>query len=38
MKVFESDKVFAFLDIAPLSKGHTVRPRPYTHTSVIHPL
>lgn len=25
MKLFESEKVFAFLDIQPLSRGHTVR-------------
>lgn len=24
MKLFESDKTFAFLDINPLSKGHAV--------------
>ncbi|KAF2144533.1 uncharacterized protein K452DRAFT_295965 [Aplosporella prunicola CBS 121167] len=24
MKIFESDKVFAFLDIGPLSKGHSL--------------
>jgi diadenosine tetraphosphate (Ap4A) HIT family hydrolase len=26
MKIFESDKTLAFLDIGPLSKGHSVRP------------
>jgi diadenosine tetraphosphate (Ap4A) HIT family hydrolase len=26
MKIFESDKTLAFLDISPLSKGHSVRP------------
>lgn len=31
MKVFESDKTFAFLDINPLSYGHTV------HTSISKP-
>ena len=25
MKIFESDKTFAFLDIGPLSRGHSVR-------------
>lgn len=25
MKLFESEKTFAFLDIGPLSKGHAVR-------------
>lgn len=25
MKIFESDKIFAFLDIQPLSRGHSVR-------------
>jgi diadenosine tetraphosphate (Ap4A) HIT family hydrolase len=24
MKIFESDKTFAFLDIGPLSRGHSV--------------
>ena len=24
MKLFESEKTFAFLDISPLSKGHAV--------------
>jgi len=28
MKLFESEKVFAFLDINPLSYGHAVRPSP----------
>lgn len=27
MKLFESEKTFAFLDINPLSKGHAVRRR-----------
>jgi hypothetical protein len=26
MKIFESDKTFAFLDIGPLSRGHSVSP------------
>lgn len=26
MKLFESDKTLAFLDINPLSSGHAVRP------------
>ena len=30
MKLFESDKTFAFLDINPLSYGHAVS-APYTH-------
>lgn len=25
MKIFESEKTLAFLDIGPLSKGHSVR-------------
>lgn len=25
MKIFESDKTLAFLDIGPLSRGHSVR-------------
>jgi diadenosine tetraphosphate (Ap4A) HIT family hydrolase len=25
-KLFESDKILAYLDIQPLSKGHAVRP------------
>jgi diadenosine tetraphosphate (Ap4A) HIT family hydrolase len=25
MKLFESDKTYAFLDINPLSRGHAVR-------------
>ncbi|KAJ5730721.1 uncharacterized protein N7483_005229 [Penicillium malachiteum] len=29
LKLFESDKVFAFLDIQPLSRGHAVRPPSY---------
>jgi diadenosine tetraphosphate (Ap4A) HIT family hydrolase len=29
MKLFESDKVFAFLDINPLSYGHAVSPSSY---------
>ncbi|KAJ5043350.1 Adenosine 5'-monophosphoramidase [Penicillium rubens] len=29
LKLFESDKVFAFLDIQPLSLGHAVRIIPY---------
>jgi diadenosine tetraphosphate (Ap4A) HIT family hydrolase len=28
MKLFESEKTFAFLDIGPLSKGHSVRTCP----------
>jgi diadenosine tetraphosphate (Ap4A) HIT family hydrolase len=30
MKLFESEKTFAFLDISPLSKGHAVSTGP-TH-------
>jgi hypothetical protein len=29
LKLFESEKVFAFLDIQPLSLGHAVRIIPY---------
>lgn len=25
MKIFESERTFAFLDIGPLSRGHSVR-------------
>jgi diadenosine tetraphosphate (Ap4A) HIT family hydrolase len=28
MKIFESDKALAFLDIGPLARGHSVRPIP----------
>lgn len=28
MKLFESEKTFAFLDISPLSKGHAVSTDP----------
>jgi diadenosine tetraphosphate (Ap4A) HIT family hydrolase len=28
MKIFESEKTLAFLDIGPLSKGHSVRRAP----------
>ncbi len=32
MKIFESEKVLAFLDINPLSSGHAVCPTPYPPT------
>lgn len=28
MKLYESDKTLAFLDINPLSRGHAVRTKP----------
>lgn len=33
MKLFESDKTLAFLDISPLSRGHSVRLPLYNHVS-----
>jgi diadenosine tetraphosphate (Ap4A) HIT family hydrolase len=33
MKIFESDKTFAFLDIGPLSRGHSViSPFPFVNS------
>lgn len=34
-KIFESDKIFAFLDNAPLSKGHTII-LPRHHSALMH--
>lgn len=35
LKLFENDKVFAFLDIQPLSRGHAVRPTALLEAALI---
>jgi hypothetical protein len=35
MKIFESEKTYAFLDIGPLSRGHSVSPAILLNTYTI---
>lgn len=37
MKLFESERTYAFLDINPLSRGHAVRIGPFITAHVINP-